>query len=87
MTEFVLTFGQPVTPAMRRRARAHQRQQSMVLKYGTGPPDTQCRSCQHLICGGRIRFFKCALYGDSASEATDWRKKWPACGAYQPKEA
>ena len=40
-----------------------------------------CKDC-HLLRGydyhGR-RYYKCAAYGDSNSEATDWRLYFPAC--------
>ena len=26
--------------------------------------------------------YKCAAYGDSCSSATDWAKRWTACGLY-----
>lgn len=42
-----------------------------------------CKDCPHLIehIHGK-RYYKCRIYGDSASEATDWRLKWTACGAF-----
>ena len=54
-----------------------------------GPHEgAQCRDCCHLISGdyrGK-RYHKCKLYGISHSEATDWRLKYPACGAYNVPE-
>ena len=44
----------------------------------------QCRDCCNLIGGdyhGK-RYYKCKLYGVSRSDATDWRLKYPACGAF-----
>lgn len=45
----------------------------------------KCADCPSLVCyearSGR-RYCKCIAYGNSASEATDWAKKWPACGLY-----
>ena len=49
----------------------------------------QCRDCCHLISGEWHvrRYHKCELYGLSHSEATDWRLKYQACGAYNvPRE-
>lgn len=41
--------------------------------YGSG----FCGECPHFREKAR---FKCAVYGITASEATDWRKSWIACG-------
>ena len=52
---------------------------AMYAAYGKGVGI--CANCPHFI--ERIwdkKYFKCAAYGDSHSEATDWRKKWTACG-------
>lgn len=53
--------------------------EAMHRLYGAGKG--KCRDCPHLVVNywGR-NFYKCALYGRSASEATDWRISWPACG-------
>ena len=44
-----------------------------------------CGDCDHLIDieYNTKTYFKCALYGDSRCEATDWRKKWQACGHFK----
>lgn len=44
-------------------------------------PDRKCKDCQH-ICSytANRKWYKCAVYGESSSEATDWRLKWTACG-------
>jgi len=50
--------------------------------------DKRCSDCLHLITvyGDMPRtYFKCELYGVSASSATDWRKKWTACGKFQDR--
>lgn len=44
-------------------------------------PGNQCRKCFHLI-GGVNEYRKCAVYGQSVSEATDWRLSYPACGLW-----
>lgn len=53
--------------------------EAMHKLYGFGAD--RCENCPHLVkhVWGRI-YYKCSLYGDSASEATDWRLSWPACG-------
>jgi hypothetical protein len=40
-----------------------------------------CKDCPHFSEKIYSRtYFKCLVYGDSASEATDWRKSYVACG-------
>lgn len=43
-----------------------------------------CEHCKHLITYDwrDRRYFKCEVYGESNSEATDWRKKYIACGLF-----
>ena len=45
--------------------------------YGSG----KCANCPHFseTIWDR-KYFKCLVYGASRSEATDWRKGYPACG-------
>ena len=43
-----------------------------------------CKECGNLVSrrwNGRT-YYKCSVYGDSASEATDWRIKNTACGMF-----
>lgn len=43
----------------------------------------RCVECCHLKGGDETNvYFKCRLYGDSHSSATDWGKYWIACGAF-----
>jgi hypothetical protein len=48
--------------------------------------DRTCGSCVHLLLqpGVAGRYYKCELHrlGASRSEASDVRKKWPACTAW-----
>lgn len=56
---------------------------TMHMAYGKSESN-QCRDCCNLIgfdYRGH-RYYKCKLYGISHSEATDWRLKYSACGAY-----
>lgn len=40
-----------------------------------------CKDCKHLKSHLMNRkYYKCECYGDTPSEATDWRLKWVACG-------
>lgn len=59
---------------------------AMHALYGHGPEDQTCGHCQHLseYQPGNAKFFKCNLYGPTRSSASDWRKKWEACGAFKP---
>lgn len=42
-----------------------------------------CGECPHLRERRYDKVYrKCAVYGISASEATDWAKRWPACGMF-----
>ena len=45
--------------------------------YGTG--EGKCAECRHFrpASGG---YSKCLVYGNSASKATDWNHRYPACG-------
>jgi len=51
--------------------------------------DKTCGDCQNLIIRyGDVpaSYFKCKFYGNSGSEATDWRKKYTACGLFKERE-
>ena len=40
-----------------------------------------CGNCPHFRTFQYVKtYFKCAAYGITPSEATDWRKSYPACG-------
>lgn len=44
-----------------------------------------CGQCVHLVTYHQSStWFKCTLTVQTASSATDWRKRWPACGAFEP---
>lgn len=53
---------------------------AMYSVYGKG--SGRCGDCPHFLEGyyHDRKYFKCVAYGLSHSEATDWRKKWSACG-------
>ena len=43
----------------------------------------QCKTCCHIERHSMSRsYYKCIAYGDTPSEASDWRLKWTACGLY-----
>ena len=41
-----------------------------------------CKECSNLVEGGWEGFWKCKVYGVTHSEASDWRKKFVACGMF-----
>lgn len=46
----------------------------------------RCENCPHLVKSTWDKtYYKCLLYGESHSEATDWRLKWQACGMIDNK--
>ena len=55
---------------------------AMYHFYGRDPEDRLCLECDHCFIGEYHNKFylKCTVYGISHSPATDWRKKYHACG-------
>jgi hypothetical protein len=74
-------FGEPLPPPLEppRLAMMHRR-------HGAKPGHT-CGNCYHLQEHryGRV-IYKCGLSRSSMSAATDWRRKWPACGKWQAED-
>ena len=56
---------------------------AMHLRFGV-LPEKRCEDCDHLIKGYYHTKYlrKCEVYGATHSEASDWRKKYIACGLY-----
>ena len=57
------------------------------LMYAIFGVDPQCRKCRDCLCLVQISpnsraYYKCNVYGESSSEATDWAGKWMACGRF-----
>lgn len=53
--------------------------EAMHAYYGNAPGF--CRDCDNLCRKLWDKtYYKCLAYGDSNSEATDWRISWTACG-------
>src|SRR5215831_17053516 len=68
------------------RRRQRIREFAMIGRYGAGPADRTCGDCCWLVKHSYTRnYYKCQMYGDSSSEATDWRKKWKACSKFQER--
>lgn len=57
--------------------------EAMHARFGV-LPEKRCEDCRHLIKGyvGNTFVRKCTVYGATHSEASDWRKKYVACGLY-----
>ena len=57
--------------------------QAMHEAYGV-KEGHKCRECSNFceLEYYKRRFFKCAAYGVSRSEATDWRANFKACGFF-----
>lgn len=72
------------TPAERHAARTIG---VMRGTHGVGPVDRYCGECVHLVSHVAHRqFWKCARFRLSASASSDWRKSWPACGLFSPRQ-
>lgn len=57
----------------------------LYMRRVHGPNNAdRCGTCAHFL--QVYHFAKCAQYGSSASDATDWRQKWPACGLWRERE-
>ena len=52
--------------------------------YAGAPTQYTCGQCQHFLeTEFANRYFKCSKFGVSSGPATDWRKGWQACGAFE----
>lgn len=54
---------------------------AMHVAFGVSDPERKCSECKYFM--EKIwdkKYFKCRIYGDTNSDATDWRKKYSACG-------
>lgn len=57
----------------------------MRKEFGYGPGT--CGDCKHLIKSVYDKtYYKCAVYGTSACEATDWKLSENACGLKEKSE-
>lgn len=77
-------FGEEVPlPQIAPAKRGPAPHEQMLIIYGKKHGFT-CGSCKHLLRSGENRpYFKCRQFGLSASDATDWRLKWAACGLFE----
>jgi len=53
----------------------------MYQRSGGTTPFKTCGECSNFceFHNRNKKYFKCEIYGVTASEATDWRKSWVAC--------
>lgn len=48
-----------------------------------GKADGFCKECSNLVKHTKNRsYYKCRAYGETASDASDWRTGYRACGLY-----
>lgn len=47
--------------------------------FGSGNPSDKCKDCKNLV--GHT-WYKCRIYGETSSAASDWRKKWNSCAMF-----
>lgn len=46
-------------------------------------PEHKCAECKNLSSyTASKKWYKCSCYGNTSSEATDWRLKYTACGLF-----
>lgn len=78
-------FGELPPPVPTKKLRKFER---MWAQYGKRE-DKRCGDCEHMIIKyGDVpaSYFKCKFYGTSSSEATDWRRKYLACGLFKERD-
>lgn len=77
--------------ATKRRESENRRLGKMHAQHGHGADGQTCKGCVFLVhkngwrVNGGKSFLKCERYNAGGYDSTDWRSKWPACGAYRPK--
>ena len=54
---------------------------AMHQRYGRDPEQRRCGACPHFTRTTPTdrSFFKCDIYGNTASVSSDWRKNYTAC--------
>lgn len=58
----------------------------MLKEFGRsdGHSCSECSNLRLVSCGARS-VYKCLVYGNTGSQATDWAKRYPACGMFNKK--
>lgn len=75
-------------PANQRALKAAAHEAKLVgrmrVLYGKGPDGAVCGQCVHLIGMQYAKtYWKCRFGPKSHGPATDWRKRWQACGKFE----
>ena len=61
---------------------SEQKISRMYRRFGKSQSGKKCKDCSNLIKveRGNHRVSKCLVYGDTFSEASDWKRSHMACG-------
>lgn len=61
---------------------SEQKISRMYRRFGEPQSGLKCKDCTNLIkfARGNHRVSKCLVYGDTHSEASDWKRSHMACG-------
>ena len=60
---------------------SEQKANRMYKQFGKLTDGRKCKDCDNLIKNGSNRtYYKCAIYGNTRSAASDWRISNTACG-------
>ena len=61
---------------------SEQKINRMYKHFGKSGSGKKCKDCSNLVKveRGNHRVYKCLVYGDTCSEATDWKCSHNACG-------
>ena len=61
---------------------SEQKISRMYRRFGESQSGKKCKDCSNLIRveRGNHRVSKCLVYGDTYSEASDWKQSHKACG-------
>ena len=61
---------------------SEQKISRMYRRFGESQSGKKCKDCSNLIRveRGNHRVSKCLVYGDTFSEASDWKRSHMACG-------
>lgn len=61
---------------------ALRKNELMRFKFGT-EFGHQCKECKNLcFYEANRKYFKCSVYGNTNSEASDWKLSYEACGMF-----
>lgn len=57
--------------------------------HGEGPKGKRCGDCEHFFAWGGYAgtYYKCRKAKVTNGAKTDWRVRWPACGAWEDRDS